>query len=162
MKFCLKHAMEEAGHELMALHDIKAMGFDVEIDSLPEPLAETQALIAYLYRISEQGNPVGRLGYSYWAESSYHYFGEVLHRIKTKLDLTPAMMTFFIEHGEIDQGHFEEIKKSIGSFARSEVDLEDIEKVMINSLRLTGNMLNGIYRLYTEIESGETEHFLYR
>lgn len=157
MRFCLKHALEETGHELMAIHDIRAMGYSIQIDQLNAPLPETQALIAYLYHISETGNPLQRLGYSYWAESSYHYFGEILAKIQKTLELTPAMMTFFIEHSEIDEGHFEDIKKAITSFCKSEEDLQAIEDVMLASLRLTGSMLNGVYRLHNEIQMGKKD-----
>src|SRR6185436_17321115 len=56
MQFCFEHAMEETGHELMALHDLRSMGVqisDVERD-MPPALPQTELLIAYLYCISQQ------------------------------------------------------------------------------------------------------------
>ena len=56
MAFCFEHAMEETGHELMALHDLASVG--VKFDDhrkIPPPLRATELLIAYLYYISTHG-----------------------------------------------------------------------------------------------------------
>ena len=45
-KFCLKHALEEVGHEFMALHDIQNMGYKLDEKSLPEALPATKTLVA--------------------------------------------------------------------------------------------------------------------
>src|SRR5262245_46852938 len=68
-RYCLKHALEEVGHEQMAVHDLRSLGFVAEAEHFPPPLPETEALISYLYRLATTGNPLKRLGYTYWAES---------------------------------------------------------------------------------------------
>src|SRR5687767_8282796 len=45
LKFCFTHASEEVGHELMALHDLRSLGVDIEEGALGSPLPRTEALI---------------------------------------------------------------------------------------------------------------------
>src|SRR5687768_10301485 len=50
MQFCLEHALEETGHELMALHDLRSIGVPIEDPGkdMPPPMVATELLIAYL------------------------------------------------------------------------------------------------------------------
>lgn len=45
LKFCLKHAYEEAGHELMALHDLKTLGLSELPSPLPTPVQANEILL---------------------------------------------------------------------------------------------------------------------
>jgi len=160
MKACLKHAFEEAGHELMAFHDLKALGYaDIKIQDLPAPLTATEALIAYLYRVSTTGNPVQRLGYSYWAEGSYAYFGDVLATAARQMQIPKKAMTFFIEHGEIDAKHIEEIKETMSKICKSNAEWESAESVMLSSLRLTGAMLDDVHTRWLDHCNGKIVNF---
>lgn len=151
MKFCFKHALEEAGHELMAFHDLKQTGVNLTIENLPTPLPETQTLIAYLYHISTTGNPLSRLGYSSWAENSYQYFMPFLMKIQKKLNLSKAQMTFFIEHGEIDESHAEHVLGTIRAQAKTEADIQAIEDAAMTSLDLASRILDGVTREYKQL-----------
>ncbi|HWN71369.1 MAG TPA: iron-containing redox enzyme family protein, partial [Haliangium sp.] len=93
IKFCFEHAAEETGHELMALHDVRSLGLTDASFEIPPPLPDTETLIAYLYWISATGNPLQRLGYSYWAENSYHYINPLLHKLKKRLSLEDNQLT---------------------------------------------------------------------
>ena len=154
LQFCLRHAAEEAGHEQMALHDLKAIGVDPAPVTTLAPMPSTEVLVAYLYWVSIQGNPVQRLGYSYWAENSYHYIGPVLKAIQTQMKLDPKQMTFFVEHATIDTRHAEQVKQMIARGARSEQDWQDIGRVLEISLRLTGNILTDVQREYERLQAG--------
>jgi hypothetical protein len=50
MSFAFSHGIEEAGHELMAIHDLKALGvpLDDDLSNMPPPLPRTEALIGSL------------------------------------------------------------------------------------------------------------------
>ncbi len=159
MKYCLHHAFEECGHELMAYHDLKSIGVNLALEELPKPLAKTEELIQYLYKVSENGNPLQRLGYSYWAESSYKYFAPVISAIKDKLNLKNSNLTFLVAHGEIDDHHFKEIMDIMNSQITTEDDKESIKDVMIKSLEMTNSMLEDIYNLYQDVKSGENTNY---
>lgn len=146
-KFCMEHAAEEAGHEYMALHDLKAIGFNIETIEQSIPLPETETLIAYLYYISATGNPVQRLGYSFWAESVYGFINPILIKLRADLKLTPSQMTFFMAHSDIDEHHAEEVKKVMLQNCRTQEDWRAVERVMTTSLNLTAQMLTAIDRV---------------
>ena len=145
-KFCFDHAEEETGHELMALHDVQSMGLLPEGARLPSPVRETEVLVAYLYWISAFGNPLQRLGYSFWAENAYEYILPLLAKIRGDLKLKDSQMTFFVAHSDIDQEHAEEVKRVILEHAKRPEDWVDIEQVMETSLRLTLAVTDGILR----------------
>jgi pyrroloquinoline quinone (PQQ) biosynthesis protein C len=155
MKFCFEHANEEAGHELMALHDLKALGMKTWPIDLPQPLPATDVLNAYLYYISFQGNPLARLGYSFWAESVYTHINPLLVKIQKDLNLTKSQMTFFMAHSEIDAKHADEVASVISSSVRSEKDWDDIERVMTTSLKLTSAMLTDINDAFLDLVKNE-------
>jgi pyrroloquinoline quinone (PQQ) biosynthesis protein C len=159
MKYCLHHAEEEVGHELMASHDIKAMGFDIKESELPKPLKATTALTAYLYWVAEYDLPVARLGYSFWAERSYEYIKPLLSMISDGLGVPKKAMTFFNEHSEIDAKHAEEVVEAINRFVKTEEEWQAVEDVMINSLLLTTKMMDEVLEEFVNFkESGETRY----
>lgn len=156
MKFCLEHASEEVGHEKMALHDVMSLGLKGADVVLPQPLLETEVLISYIYWVSLTGNPVQRLGYSYWAESCYRYINPLVSKLRGQLKLENSQLTFFIAHSDIDADHFEEVKNIIRRVCKSEGDLDALKRVMENTLKLTGDMLNAVYQEYERYKSDDS------
>lgn len=161
LKFCFEHAAEETGHEHMALHDLLALGVPKDSLQIPPPLPMTEALIAYLYWVSATGNPLRRLGYSYWAESAYEFVNPLLNRVREDLDLGPAQMTFFVAHSKIDEEHAMEVRKMIELNCKSDQDWQDIERVMTTSLHLMGNMMEEIYAEYGRLQKGQSPGYAF-
>jgi hypothetical protein len=155
LRFCFEHAKEEAGHELMALHDIHSLGLKQGDFTVPPPLPATEVLIAYLYWISGTGNPLRRLGYSYWAESVYRYINPLLSRVQETLQLKSAQMTFFIAHAKIDAEHEQQVKKMLADGCKTDQDWADVERAMTTSLRLTGEMMEDVYTEYERLMTGK-------
>lgn len=151
MKFCLQHAHEETGHEMMAFHDLKLAGLQIPIDKIPKAMSSTESFIAYLYYISQNGNPIRRLGYSFWAENSYKYFSECMQKAAIQMNLNKSMMTFFNEHSDIDQQHALDVEKMIISVCKTDQDFSDISEVMLQTLELTHHMLNEIAKEYKNV-----------
>lgn len=161
LKFCFEHASEEAGHEQMAMHDILSLGLKGTNFEIPPPLPETEVLIAYLYWISGTGSPLRRLGYSYWAESSYHYITPLISRVQETLKLKPAQMTFFVSHGKIDEAHAMDVRKQIKMNCKTDADWTAIEQVMVTSLLLTGGMMEAVYSEYERLARGEPSAYTF-
>lgn len=153
-KFCFEHAAQEVGHEKMALHDVMSLGLKNEAFDIPPALPETEVLIAYLYWISFTGNPLQRLGYSYWAENAYHFITPLINKLSETLSLKPAQLTFFIAHSDIDVDHFNEIKLILQRTCKRQADWDAVATVMETSLRLTGNMLEAVYDQYEAWQNG--------
>lgn len=160
-KFCFEHAAEEVGHERMALHDVMSIGLKGHEFDIPKPLPATEILIAYLYWISFTGNPLQRLGYSYWAENAYVYINPLIDRLRRLLDLQESQLTFFIAHSAIDADHFDEIKSVMRRTCKQDEDWADIERVMETSLRLTGAMLDAVHDEYERYRSGASTRYAF-
>ena len=157
LRFCLKHALEELGHEQMALHDMRSVGFRPDPDALPEPLPATEVLTAYLYWISQRGNPLARVGYSFWAESSYEHIGPLLLAAREKLGLEDRQMTFLVGHARIDAEHAREVEEVVRRFAVTPADWSAVRRTMTTSLRLTVAMLDAIAAEYDEVVAGRSD-----
>ena len=164
MKYCLKHAMEETGHELMAVHDLKKAGFlqkelkEFRDTDLPKPLMTTEVLIAYLYRVSTTGNPLARLGYSFWAERVYEYLAPLMEMF-THLGVEKSAMTFLTDHSTIDADHAEEVDRAINMFAKTEQDWEDIENCMRTSLRLKARVMDSVFEEFVKLKKGTSNRY---
>jgi hypothetical protein len=161
LKFCLRHAEEEVGHELMALHDLKNMGFQVTEESLPRPLNSTLTLISYLYQVAQYENPLARLGYSFWAERSYQYIRPLLNLLSTGLGIEKKSMTFFNEHSEIDVDHAKMVDDTIGRFAKTEHDFIAIGDCLETSLRLTSGMMDEVFCEFVKIKEGNSSRYTF-
>ncbi len=159
MKFCLKHAMEEAGHEYMAFADLNSLGARFSEDELPEPLEDTKTLIAYLYHVSQHGNPLARLGYSFWAESCYAYTNSTKEIFKEALGIQSNQMTFLEAHAAIDEAHFEEVKFAINRFVKTDADWKALEEVMLHSLLLTGRVMDNVIGQYLDMVDGKPTRY---
>lgn len=153
MKYCLKHAQEEVGHEMMAFHDFKKLGYEnITIQDLPQPLSSTNALIGYLYYTSGKDNIYARLGYSYWAERVYEYIQPLLNLMKAGLGIPEKAMTFFVQHSEIDISHAQEVDAIITEFVKTEEDYLKVEATMLTSLSLTTKMLDEVFEEFVNIK----------
>lgn len=153
-KFCYEHAEEETGHEMMAHHDLASLGSGNSAIAIPPPHPATEIFIAYLYWVSTNGNPLRRLGYSFWAEDSYGYIEPLVRRVKETLRLDAAQMTFIISHATIDEKHSQDIENMIGTFCKTEEDWQAVEDVMNTSLRLQSEMLEQVVNSYRTLKAG--------
>lgn len=159
MKFCFDHAADEAGHEMMALHDLRSLGQSDAKLVLPPPLPSTETLIGYLYWASQHGNPFRRLGYSFWAESSYEHITPLVSQVKQNLGLKDSQLTFFIAHSAIDAEHAIEVRSIIERVAKTADDWAAIGETAETSLRLTGHMLDEVHAEYTRLMSGAPSRY---
>lgn len=157
LKYCLHHAYAEAGHDQMALRDLASIGVDVEAVRQSRPLPETEAFVAYLYRVASERDATARLGYSYWAENAYAYIGEFIEAARRDLGLEPAQMTFFIEHSDIDVAHFEQVKKVMRQSCTTPELQEGAVDVLRTTLHLTGALIEAAYRRYRDSRPAATE-----
>lgn len=146
LRFCLRHAQEEAGHDLMVLHDLASIGVEPDDVRRGTPLPETQAFVAWLHRACTERDATARLGYSFWAESCYPYIEELLAAMRRDLRLSDGQMTFFVAHSAVDREHFAEVRRVIAQSCDSEERRADLLDVLRTSLALTGGILEGVHR----------------
>jgi hypothetical protein len=161
MQFCLEHALEETGHELMALHDLRSIGVPIEDPGkdMPPPMVATELLIAYLYWVSMNGSPVQRLGYSYWAERSYDFIGAFIDDLGLNMSLTKTQMTFYHNHASIDNKHAKDVEKILLSVCRTEDDWKQVTKVAVTTIDLTHQILISVLEEYGRLLEGEESDY---
>jgi len=156
LRFCLEHAFEEAGHDLMVLNDLENIGVDREIIQHKPLLPATQAFTAYVFRVANEYDATARLGYSYWAEGSYSYLKELTDAMRNDLNLPDKHMTFFVAHSEIDKKHLNDVIENIERWCITPEQQNDLIEVLRTTLSLTGSILNESYEEYLE-ESQQKE-----
>jgi hypothetical protein len=148
MKFCYEHALEEVGHEFMAINDLKKLGVNVKtVRDLPKPMAATENLTAFLYYAAERAHPATRLGFSYWAEKCYPFIQSLATTTKDALGLDDKQMTFFVSHSEIDEKHADDVEKVIQIVCESEADWEAVTTGMIETLNMAVKIFEEIYQV---------------
>lgn len=156
MQFCFEHALEETGHELMALHDLKTMGIQFDNRTqIPAPLPATELLVAYLYYVASQGNPVQRLGYSYWSETSYSFIRAFMDMLMHNMKLEKNQMTFFYSHSHIDDKHAKDVAEIIVRVCKTEKDWEAVMRVAKTTLKLTNDMFHESFEEFLKLSRGE-------
>jgi hypothetical protein len=156
MQFCFEHAMEETGHELMALHDLKTIGITFQNRTvIPAPLPSTELLIAYLYYVASQGNPVQRLGYSYWSETSYSFIRAFMDMLMKNMDMDKNQMTFFYNHAHIDDKHARDVANILVKVCKTEDDWAAVKRTAKITLGLTNDMFNESFEEFLKLTKGE-------
>lgn len=145
LRYCLQHALEEAGHDLMVLHDLRAIGIDAEAVARSRPLPETEAFVSYVYRVAGTQDATARLGYSYWAESAYPHIRDLLDAMRRGLGLVDAQMTFFVAHAEIDRDHFSEVESVIEACCTAPEAQDETLQVLERTLHLQGKIFDAVH-----------------
>jgi len=158
-KYCFDHALEETGHELMALHDLRALGLEVEAKRLPRALPATELLVAYLYHISQTGNPVQRLGFTYWAERSYQFIADAVGTVRDGMQLQRANMTFFYNHSAIDAKHADDVTAVLKRVCKTDEDWAAVARVTETTMRLTLQMVEESYQEYARLAIGAPSEY---
>ncbi|HVH44632.1 MAG TPA: iron-containing redox enzyme family protein [Labilithrix sp.] len=154
-RFCFEHALEEVGHENMALHDLRQMGLQAaSIEALPAPLPETERLTAYLYYVAERGHPAARLGYSYWAEKCYPFLQPLISGVKAKLGLSNTQMTFFVSHSTIDEKHGRDVERIVEHVCKTPEDWYSVRRAMADTLDLSVEIFSAVHAEAQKVAAG--------
>jgi hypothetical protein len=154
MKFCYEHAAEEVGHEMMAVHDLKKIGFNVSsVADLPAALSSTEKLTAYLYHVAQRAHPATRLGFSYWAEKCYPFIQSMASSAKSALGLENHQMSFFVSHSQIDEKHAQDVERVARMICKEAADWQAVETGMINTLDLAVDIFKEIHSVVSNLEN---------
>ncbi|KUO06139.1 TenA family transcriptional regulator [Streptomyces caeruleatus] len=148
IRYAVDHSLEELGHEKMIEHDLRLAGLLDEPLSASVPLPATQAFIGWLYYVSLRQGAVARMGYSYWAESSYDQIGELLDHLRGDLGLTDRSMSFFVAHSTIDAKHSDEVRKALERNADTPEVRRQVIEVARTSLYLNAALLDNVLDEY--------------
>jgi len=158
LRFCYDHAAEELGHEKMVEKDLASAGLLTPGLLERAPLPPTQALIGYLYYVGLAEGAVPRLGYSFWAETSYGHIAELLQHMRDDLNLQDRQMTFFVAHAAIDNRHAKQVRGAVSRFATTSMQQQRVMQVARTTLYLTGQILETIADAF-EVATDRTPAF---
>jgi hypothetical protein len=161
MQYCFEHASEETGHELMALHDLKAVGIPIEEveKDMPPALPSNEMLIAYVKYLSESEHPFRMLGYSYWIESPYKYVLHFMETMQKSMGLESKQMTFYCQHKQIDQKHGGDVIKILMKVCNTPEQWNMVREVTENSLQMMLDLFVEIFAEYDKLVKGESKYF---
>jgi 3-oxoacyl-[acyl-carrier-protein] synthase III len=134
----LENAREEAGHDLWALADLRAMGHPTDRLADSVPLPSTEALVAYSYYLVNYVDPRGLLGPNYALETlGSGVATDTALRVKEVLGVDDRAVRFLAGHGAADQHHVLALRRVTASFATS----ADVQALVVRGAQ-------AVYTLY--------------
>ncbi len=150
-KWILEHSSEEMGHELMALNDLKKLGkAENEITSQSPPLGVTCWVSYFHYQVAI-ANPFNAFGVLYFLEGMATDLAPKLvpKVIESLDDKEKKAITFFREHGDLDEDHLAEQEAILfkadlsqeqqDSIIKTVKEAAEIKKFMLDQLVLEFN-----------------------
>ncbi|MBI2608320.1 MAG: iron-containing redox enzyme family protein [Deltaproteobacteria bacterium] len=138
-----QHAVEENGHHLMALKDLRNLGVDEESVKKTYPCAGTTAIVSMHYYLAHYTNPIGIFGAVFCFEGlAFDLCDQWAKNLKAHHGLSNNCLTFIISHGHFDIEHIKEAKEVINHEVITETDRRDII--------YTANKMYDYYRLTFE------------
>ena len=107
--YLMEHAEEEKEHWGWIINDLRNTGYEGPDPRESFPSLATQSYIGFAMFLATKF-PVGRLAMGYILESLSGKFG-VLYgsKVGALLNLQRNQVEFFVKHGELDQGHSDDI-----------------------------------------------------
>jgi pyrroloquinoline quinone (PQQ) biosynthesis protein C len=101
-----EYIVEEQGHEVWILDDIRACGGDAEAVRSAQPGHATEVMVAYAYDTIARGNPLGFFGMVHVLEGTSVSLALVAaDRIQQRLGLPDAAFSYLRSHGTLDREH---------------------------------------------------------
>lgn len=160
MQYCFEHALEETGHELMALSDLRSLGFDIDATNMPGQLTSTNLLISFLYQEAQSAFPIQHLGYGFWSENACPFITEFMDSLMVSMGLKKGQMTFYSNHVTIDEGHANEVRKIVQHVVKTDEDWEGLKRVAKVSFDLTLGIIRDSYNAYQDLIEGKDSKFI--
>lgn len=138
----LKHASSEAGHDDLAVEDMRTLGVDVSRIRSERPLPTTSAILGFMHYQLSHENPIGFLGYIFHLEFLPTRAGAALMRALESAGIPPEAQTFLRDHAEIDVAHNKLMERYVSTLVRDEADLEAVCYVARATAHLYGQMFD--------------------
>lgn len=144
-KLLHRRAVEEIGHELLALKDFEALGGDPSEVTAQEPLAETTALIAYTHYQITHLNPVGFLGCLAFGDYTPISAPEKYHEAMKRIGLPDEASNLFEDRKLLGPRHAVVIEAYVEELVEAERDVEAVIFGMRTTAALFANMLGAAF-----------------
>lgn len=143
--YYLQFAEDETGHELLCVHDIRALEADPEQVLAGKPLGGSWAMITQNYFLSSFGNPVSLIGDTIATEGLGSSLAtEMADILEKKYGFPHNATTFLRVHGEADVEHTEAARKAIESFGSERNHYNDILHTWKMTIRYYGQLFSDV------------------
>lgn len=144
-KLLHKHAVQEIGHELLALEDYKALGGDPSAVPGQDPLPETLALIATIHYQITHLNPVGFLGCLAFTDYTPISAPERYHEAMKRIGLPDEASNLFRDRQLLGPRHAALLTTYAEELVEAERDVEAVVFGMRNTATLFANMIGAAF-----------------
>jgi pyrroloquinoline quinone (PQQ) biosynthesis protein C len=145
VKYFLRHALSEVGHDQMALNDLATIGFDTSPIPAEEPLPATIAMTGFAYYAIHYRQPISYLGWLYFLEFLPTSSGGGIAAALTRIGVPETAMTFLDEHRTVDTQHNKLMRIYADHMIRTHGDLAEVAYAMTVTGALFANMLEGAF-----------------
>lgn len=140
--YLMHHAEEEMNHWIWILEDLKSTGYTGPDPRTEFPNWAAQAYLSYGVQLA-MFKPVGRLAMAQVLEGISGNFG-IKYGMKAlgDLKLKKEQAKFFLVHGELDQGHAQEIDQVLEQAGLNSEEWAELENIARVTSRLYKNLYN--------------------
>ena len=147
-KWILEHSGEEMGHELMALKDLEKFGINRSeiINSTPN-IGVTSWVSFFHYKVAID-NPFCAFGVLYFLEGMATELAPIIVKeiIANRSDDEKKGITFFREHGDLDEDHLQEQKDILAKADLTAAEQDAILQTIRESAEIKKFMLDQIVK----------------
>lgn len=138
----LRHSLSEVNHDLLALEDIKNLGFESSEIPNQTPLPATQSIVGYLNQLIDGPRPLAMLGYLFHFEFAPTASGkETMDKLR-EAGIPENALSFISDHATIDVGHNKLMENYVENLIQSDEDLKAVAMAAKSSAILYAHMLN--------------------
>ena len=141
----LKHAVQEVGHDQLALNDLAAMGVDTADLPRQNPLPSTAAVTAFAYYQVQHLNPVGYLGYLFFLEFMPTSSGGTYVELFKRAGVPDDAFSFIREHESVDVAHNKLMERYIKDLVTTEADYLAVRYALQTTAALYIKMIEGAF-----------------
>ncbi len=142
----LGHALDEVGHDLMAIADLDALGYDTSGIEKEQMLATTLPIVGLPVYEMAQGRGIGYLGQIFFLEFTPTRTGEKYVEALRKAGVKEEAMSFLAEHVAVDVHHNRLMEKHVADLVLDEHDLELCQRAIRTTGYYYAEMLEGAIR----------------
>lgn len=140
--YLIRHSEEEKTHWCWILDDLKNTNCVVD-PRMQHPSPSSTAYFSYAFFLANR-NPILRLAMAYFLEGlSADYGGKFGKKLATQLSLKESQLSFFLNHGDLDGGHADEVMQII---KKHDVPAE-LWSEMINVVHCTSYLYRELYNV---------------
>lgn len=152
-RWFLEQAVEEHGHELFCVKDLKNLGLNPEVVTSEYPGHGAWGMFTQNYFMATYGNPAGMLGVATATEGmGAELAGGMAQLLVQRYGIPDNAVTFLRSHAGFDQNHLAEARRAINELVDEQNDFGDI----VHARRMTYRYYG---QLFKDVASSEKRYF---